>query len=829
MTITRILAHASVSALALAAVAPAFAQSTGSQDFDQTIVVTGSKTKGVGGIVNPDTSKTKASLNAAFIQHETPGQSIDDVINMLPGVSFQNNDPYGSAGGTLTIRGFDASRISQMWDGFALNDAGNYALYSNQQLDPELIDQVTVSLGSTDVDSPSPSATGSTVNYTTRNPSEDFHVRVAGSAGEYQYFRLFGVVDTGTFTPFGTRAYMEASKATNNNVFNNLGKIDKLQLNGKIYQPIGGNGDFVALAGYWNRNVNNFFGSVPLTNISAVGGGVGTGSGNIFPQTKASRFYDVANCVNATAGKPVACGFTAFDYRYNPSKTANLRFNSRITLTDRLTLTADAAYQYTLANGGGTATANLGVNPMTGQPGYYGSTPYLGVVNGTTSKTELVSAPSNTNTNRVIANIGLRYDVLPNQTVRAGYTLDYTHNRQTGEFTTVNARGFADHPFSSDHPILDSTGHLLEKRDRESYAVLNQVFGEYRGKFLDDKLTVSAGVRAPFFTRKLQNYCFSTNTGGGVVCSGQNAATDAIIAAQNPGYQPPQKRKLDYNKILPSAGIVFNLTQPLSLYANYSKGLQVPGTDNLYNAFGFAPDAAGAKGAKPETTDNFDAGLRYTSGKVQAQLSGWYTIFHDRLASSYDEESTTTIYRNLGTVHKYGVDADVSYKPIPEVTLYAFGSYLKSKILANVVTGEDAKGNPIYALTAGKRESGAPTYSLGGRVEGHKGPVTIGIEAKRTGPRYINDQNLPVTQVINGVTTQVYGAKAPAYTLVNLDARVSMEWAHMGKDTWLQLNVTNLFDKLYVGGFSGTTPTTTLTNVQIGAPRAVSGTINFGF
>ena len=85
-------------------------------------------------------------LTQEFISRQTPGNSILDTINSLPGVSFQNNDPFGSAGGTLTIRGFDSSRIALTFDGVPLNDTGNYALYSNQQLDPELIEQVNVSL-----------------------------------------------------------------------------------------------------------------------------------------------------------------------------------------------------------------------------------------------------------------------------------------------------------------------------------------------------------------------------------------------------------------------------------------------------------------------------------------------------------------------------------------------------------------------------------------------------------------------------------------------------------------------------------------------------------
>ena len=44
-----------------------------------------------------------------IIAQPIPGQTILDTINLVPGVSFQNNDPYGSAGGTLTIRGFDST------------------------------------------------------------------------------------------------------------------------------------------------------------------------------------------------------------------------------------------------------------------------------------------------------------------------------------------------------------------------------------------------------------------------------------------------------------------------------------------------------------------------------------------------------------------------------------------------------------------------------------------------------------------------------------------------------------------------------------------------
>src|SRR3546814_4908064 len=86
-----------------------------------------------------------------------------------------------SNGGGFTIRGFGADRVSQTLDGLPLNDSGNYALYTNQQVDPEILEQVSVNLGVTDVDSPTASAVGGTINIRTRVPSDEFGVTTTRS------------------------------------------------------------------------------------------------------------------------------------------------------------------------------------------------------------------------------------------------------------------------------------------------------------------------------------------------------------------------------------------------------------------------------------------------------------------------------------------------------------------------------------------------------------------------------------------------------------------------------------------------------------------------
>jgi iron complex outermembrane receptor protein len=919
---------AGVAFAALMIPASAFAQSSGTIDTEEAeIVVTGSRTNnGVNGIIVPDTSKAKGVLTQEFIQRQAPGQSVNDIINQLPGVSFQNNDPFGSSGGTLTIRGFDSSRISQTFDGVPLNDSGNYAIYSNQQLDPELIEQVNVNLGTTDIDSPTAGATGSTVNYRTRLPGQDFGVKLSGSAGDFDFFRIFGMVDTGEFTSFGTRAFVSASTARNRSPFNEKARVDKQQYNARLYQPIGDNGDFISIAGHYNENRNNFQGSVPLrTDTAAVTGGrvVGPNTSNRFPITNDEREYTVANCTITNTARPGvvdaanSCG-SIFDERYNPSNTGNIRVGSRFTLADSLTLYVDPSYQYVKANGGGTVVGqearrdvNPGpftgaINPLTGfgstannancntaansatvscQTGYIGGVPYFGRDlngDGDTLDTIRLVAPSQTQTHRIGLIASLRYEITQGQTVRLAYTYDRARHRQTGETGFLKYNGQPYDVFPINDPVLDANGRALQKRDRLSFAILHKAAIEYNGDFFDDTVHITAGLGLPFFKRNLTNYCATSSAAGFVECFGSDSTAQAAYLAANPSQyviaaaaaptgatctsvpqpapaaplnicsfatQGPQQRVLNYKKALPSIGYTADITNQISLFGNYSKSIQVPGTDNLYNSFYF-PVTAEQANPKPETTDNFDTGIRYRSSQVQAQVVAWYTDYNNRLAQAYDADLDKTIYRNLGKVKKYGFDGSIAFQPIQQLNLYAFGSYLKSEIQQDVIVARTTVagplgpvGSPIYAPTAGKREAGSPTYTFGGGAQAILGPLELGVNVKRTGPRYIYDTNEPVRAIVAGTTYEVFGNKAPAYTLVDLNARVGLEWAGLNKNTFFQLNVLNVFDELFVGGYSGNLnqgPTyvgngTSVSNYgnapnsQIGYPRTFIGSLVVGF
>ncbi|MEX0341171.1 MAG: TonB-dependent receptor [Erythrobacter sp.] len=862
-----LLAASVVSTASAMVAAPAAAQSTGSVDFDESvIIVSGARETGVGGVENPDTTKAQQVLGEEIIRRQRPGQTVNDIINLVPGVSFQNNDPWGSSGGGFTIRGFGADRVSQTLDGLPLNDSGNYALYTGQQVDPEVLESVNVNLGTTDVDSPTASATGGTINIRTREPGDDlgfvgtmtYGDVFASGAENTIYVRGFGMIDTGDLTGLGTKAFGSVSYTTYGVPYNPYGRINKTQFNGRIWQDLGDNGDFVSVSGHFNQNRNNFAGSEGLeTLLSYYEGTPGFNSkSDRFSVYAAEEPYPCAvdpRVVIGGTGSPGAsvdysdrdgCG-SSFFRRYNPSDTGNIRGASRFTITDDLIFTFDPSYQYVKANGGGPDDLregffNAGGTNYTGafRGGYY----FGRDLNNDGDLDDEVAGndPSQTTTDRfgVVAN--LIYTINDDHRVRFAYTWDRARHRQTGQITNMLANGEISDVFAIDNPLLDVNGNEVNKRNRLSYAILHQVSGEYRGQFGD--LTAKLALRAPFFTRELNQFCYTTSANGFVDCP--NPGFDvAGYEAANPNAAAPVSRTLNYDKLLPNIGFIYDFTPELSVFANYAKGLSVPGTDPLYASLFFDEGDPGAN-PTPETTDSFDLGLRFQSGQIEAQLGAYYTMYKNRLASAFDPEANNgegaVVYRNLGEVDKWGIDGSIAWRPTRNSLLYVFGSYNDSEIADNTAIGAcrsfqvgdrryscTTAGEQGFLLTGGKSESGAPQFSFGARGQLAVGAFEFGAQVKHTGPRFNNDTNTDVDGELFDGTPFTFDAKIPSYTLVDLDVRWTLGEFPTGGDVALQLNVTNLFDEYYVGFFGGS-----LDNfgfAQIGSPRAASLSVIIGY
>jgi iron complex outermembrane receptor protein len=724
------------------------------------------------------------------------------------------------------------------------------------------------------------------------------------------------MVQTGRLTSFGTKAWFAASRNTYDH-WRGEGRISKWQVNGKIYQPLGSGGDFISIAGHYNQNRNNNYNNPTLNDLRSIFGSTVVPGPNPtafpvvvgnytdaqwdainsieFPKlcrnlsgavvTRVPGVSDPANCFDPNL-PPTAAGQTGnfqnplstnlLGEQINPSNTGNIRGQSRFTLMDGLVLTVDPTFQYVLANGGSQGLRlserddilRQGTQPLTGCQAPV-TAANCGVDlngDGDTSDSILVGRPSITNTHRLTVITSLLWRMNPNNTFRVAYTFDRAHHRQTGEYGTTDQNFNFTNPFFGRNgtPILTANGTVAQNRDRTSIAMLNQLSGQYIGKFLDQKLRVELGIRSPWFTRHLDQHCYSPVTSNFPLCvSNPTTLLGLPGATVNPGAVPignlpyvivpptfnpananPNQRELwapfkatyKYHKILPNVGFTYAVDGALSFFASYAKGLSAPRTDNLYRA----PIVT----VQPETTDSFDLGARYITGRLQAQATFWKINYQNRIVTAFDPDQNISVDRNVGKVNSWGFDGGIGFKPVRQLNLIGLLSYNNSKLQEDIlVTGINYNSasppaattltpfryycSPIPTTgtarvnvcgrTRGKQVVETPQWQYGGRAEVDIRPVRVGIQAKHVSSRWATDVN---------------DVKVTGYTTVDADARLSLE-KFMGKKSYLQVNVTNLLNEHYFGNLStqinafgtgGAAPRFTPVST-----RAITGTLAIGF
>lgn len=814
----------------------AAAQSTGTEAAEvDAIIVTGQRgPANIDGLATAETvAKTRNTIGQEFIATQAAGQTILQTLNLTPGLSFSNADAYGSSGGDIRLRGFDGNRVSLTFDGIPLNDTGNYATYTNQQLDPELIERASVNTGSTDVDSPSASATGGTINYVTRRPAADFGGWMQASGGDSSFRRFMGLLDTGEFGPWGTSAWFAASR-TDYDKFKGLGAIQKTQYNFRVWQPLGDNGDFVALSGHYNENRNNNYNG---PNLRTATGFCDVAQTQVCgDQVETDPFgwgVDFARTYTAPTVRPGQADNDAdsgnyWGLRVNPSNTGNIRGNSRFTLAEGLILTIDPSFQYTLANGGGQQTVlaenDLRLRGANGGPGVD--------LNGDGDVLDRVRvmSPSNTNTHRYGVNTSLIWDFNPSHRLRFAYAYDWGRHRQTGDFgfidfTNPTAPRFVDWfggRNDDDNRVINLDGYHLQARDRLSYAELSQFSLEYRGRFLQDALTLTVGVRAPFFTRELNQNCYTQNASSNVLCTSE--VPNATLANGNvtfagrgtTQYISPYSREIKYDDILPNVMASYRFGEGHSVYGSYNESLSAPRTDSLYNVTRLANGTVGNPTVQPETSQNIDLGYRYSSRAVVATASVFFNSFDNRIVSTWDEDLGQFVDRNVGSVESTGFEASVGWSPIDNLSLYASATFLDSELQDNY--RYNAAGAELQ--TKGKKQVATPEEMFSLRAAYQFNEVFgAGVQAKYTGARWVTDVN---------------DLSVPSYTVVDLDAR--FDFATFGLEgTYLQFNVTNLFDEQYYSNLgtraSGTPGQLGYSRsfAGVGAPRTVMATLRYSF
>ena len=847
----------------LFAYSAAMAQSTGSQVEAPEIVVTGAHQQTTNGLAVISTAaKDQSIVTQRFIQTQVGSANFGQNINLLPGISYVSDDPTGVLSGDLRVHGFPGDHVSVTLDGTPLNDTGNYAIYPGEYATQEIVDHMTVNLGSTEVDSPTASAIGGTINIVTRVPSSTLGGQVSVEGGSYSARRVFAELDTGAVGPTGIKSYFTGNYAYSKKTRGN-GDIQRWGVDGRIYQPLNGN-DFISLAYTYASDRAYFYQSSSFAQIATYGRSIDYNT-----QWLAPTF---TNGVADNGGIPAAASAPGFEQgndsnfwklHQNPVDFGDLRGQSRFDLSHGVTLTVDPYFFYTLANGGGATLVNETDKRLIGAGSAVANSCGVNVGvdlsgDGDCLDKVYVYSPSNTQTHRYGVNSSLVWDMDEHNRFQLAFTVDDGHHRQTGEYSHINqTNGSFDNVFGGKQgygtPFYSLDGTIVRKRDRYSEAVLNQVAINYVGKFMDDKLHLNIGLRDPRFTRHLNEFCYEYN-GGSVYCDsvGLAAVTTAMNADNSSGlksagatatnltnllgttvkygvqtngagtntlanFRLPFSQTFNYTKVLPNLGASYDFDPHHSVYATFTEGFSAPKTDDLYVSSGIA--------VQPETTFNYGAGYRYKASTFTFSGNLWYSQWKNHIVQSYDPlDPTLSIDRNVGAVNLYGIDLELGWKPTEQWSIYASGSFNKSA-LQSTYTTTTSGGVATQLPVKGKELVLTPDQTASLRAEyKYDENWTFGANAKYTGSRYVDDVN---------------SRGLPAYTVLDLDGAYKFQIG--GVKSTLQLNVYNLFASRYfnrsntAGNFTAvTTPQGTVSSssgpfVYVGAPTTAYLTLKAAF
>ncbi|MFJ4348776.1 TonB-dependent siderophore receptor [Pseudomonas sp. NPDC089401] len=220
---------------------------------------------------------------------------------------------------------------------------------------------------------------------------------------------------------------------------------------------------------------------------------------------------------------------------------------------------------------------------------------------------------------------------------------------------------------------------------------------------------------------------------------------------------------------VPHAGIVYKVDDQLSFYGSYSESFK-PNSSIAPLTGGVVLDGSVA----PEQGKSWELGAKLD---MPGRLTGTLALFditkQNVLVANFDSGTGETLYSNAGEVNSRGVELDLTGQLSERWSL--IGSYAFTD--ARVTKDPDLQGNRLQNVA---RHSGSlsAVYDFGSLFGGDR--LRLGA-----GARYVGERSGNSTNTFN----------LPSYTVA--DAFASYETRLDEHNVRLQLNVKNLFDKVY--------------------------------
>ncbi|KXV61126.1 TonB-dependent receptor [Acetobacter senegalensis] len=157
-------------------------------------------------------SRSEQTVGHIQMQRTLPGINPIKSLQILPGVVFNNADPWGNneQNSSLFIHGFAKNQLGYTLDGIPLGDQdyGNYNGLSPQRaVISENVGSASVSTGAGALGTASTSNLGGTLEFTSQDPRHELGGQLSQTFGSWSTFRTFARIDTGDFGN-GNSAYV---------------------------------------------------------------------------------------------------------------------------------------------------------------------------------------------------------------------------------------------------------------------------------------------------------------------------------------------------------------------------------------------------------------------------------------------------------------------------------------------------------------------------------------------------------------------------------------------------------------------------------------------
>ncbi|CAI3154571.1 Ferric aerobactin receptor [Acinetobacter calcoaceticus] len=233
--------------------------------------------------------------------------------------------------------------------------------------------------------------------------------------------------------------------------------------------------------------------------------------------------------------------------------------------------------------------------------------------------------------------------------------------------------------------------------------------------------------------------------------------------------------KTDYNKVLPSAALSWQILPELMAYVSYAKGFETP----TFTEMAYRPD--GESGFNfdltASTSDTYETGLKSQNHLGDFTLAVFHTKTKDDIVSAGNSNGRST-FRNADKTLREGVEFAWNKKLWRDLTATASYTYLDATFDADIPTSGSVaqipSGNAIPGIAKNQAYASLawqPTHGLYG-----------GVDIQYMDKVYVNDTNSDA---------------APSYSVTS--ANVGYAWVMGDWKVNSFARVDNLFDKNYAG------------------------------